>query len=521
VAVGKDINQIVDSLKSSSSDIARFCFEQIYDTLLSPDARMVMCCLAASDRPLTRGVLTHVSSMQSEQLDKALRDLTLASLVIQEQEESKDHTITTKYSLLPLTLGYLGAKLRDQQELWRTIQGRMELASGRIEEARQVGHHYRYALQDLGATTDEERIAASWALTAYQRSQNGDYVGAVEAFKRAVEIAPKFARLYRNWATIEAGEGYFERANELMEKAIKLSPKDPTLWFVWGNIEKRRNRLDKARKHFQTAYDLSPNDGAVLGGLGEVEKRSGNYELADKYFKQALNVPRELHGFKHEMITYTAIANNLTRWAKTLWNDRQSDAALEKAKSAYEYASRAVKMSRNDTQAEDTLRDAAFELAMQLSAREGIDTALPLFQEAIIKNPKRWKERSITSDACYYLAKKLLEAGRIDESKYYFHIGRKNIATRGDEDRVRYEKLEADLLENRFRGKISYTPEGKSYGFIEREDVPGQSLFVHRSAFIPPISGEELRRLLGARVSFAVEKTTEGLQAKNVRIMEN
>jgi len=88
VALGKDLDRLIESLVSTSGDIARFCFEHIYDNLLSENARMVLCCLAASDTPLTRGVLTHVSGLQAEQLDKALRDLTLASLIIQGQLES-------------------------------------------------------------------------------------------------------------------------------------------------------------------------------------------------------------------------------------------------------------------------------------------------------------------------------------------------------------------------------------------------------------------------------------------------
>ena len=112
VALGKDINQLVASLASMSGDIASFCFDHIYDCLLTDDARMVLCCLAASDVPLTRGVLTHVSGLQTEKLDRALRNLALASLVIPEQEKDQDDSIITRYSLLPLTLGYLKGKLQ-------------------------------------------------------------------------------------------------------------------------------------------------------------------------------------------------------------------------------------------------------------------------------------------------------------------------------------------------------------------------------------------------------------------------
>ncbi len=518
VALGKDIDRLVDSLASTSGDIARFCFEHIYETLLSDNARMVLCCLAASDGPLTRGVLTHVSGLQTDELDKALRDLTLASLVIQEHEESRDRTIITKYSLLPLTLGYLRAKLQSQPELWRTIQARMELVGDRLEEATKAGKQYRYALQYLGATTDEERVAASWALTAYQRSQMGDYGGAVEAFKRAVDIAPGFSRVYRNWATVESAEGYHERANELMEKATTLTPEDPTLWFVWGNMEKRRRRLERARRYFQKALALSPNDGAVLGGLGEVEKRSGNYQKADQYFQRALTIPSEVRSYKHEVITHTAIADNMRRWAEILWKDKQTDEAVSKARLAYDHASRAVQMAGSDLRARDTLREVAFQLAMLLSETEGIDVTFPFFEKAIAKNPKRTKERNITSIACYHLSRKLLSAGRLNEARDFYHLGERT-RLRTEKDKQRYESLRNELFEQGLTGTVSYIQKNASYGFIERDSVPGQTIFVHRNAFVPNVSFKEFQDLRGARVSFIIEETSDGLQARNVRLL--
>ena len=517
VALGKDIDRLVDSLASTSGDIAKFCFEHIYENLLSNDAKTVLLCLAASDGPLTRGVLTHASGLQTEQLDKALRDLSLASLVIPQQQRGKDDTIITSYSLLPLTLGYLRAKAQSRLETWQTIRDRLEIVSVRLEEATRAGKYYRYALQDLGATTPDEKIAASWALTAYQRYQIGDYTGAVEAFNRAVEIAPNFSRVYRNWAVVESTEGYYERANELMEKATSLSPEDPTLWFVWGNIEKRRGRLEKARRYFQKALSLSPKDGAVLGGLGEVEKRSGNFHKAYQYFQKALATPPELQSYKHKVITCTAIADNLRRWSEVLAKDKQFDAAIEKAKEAYEYASKAKNMAASDKRALDTFRKAALNLGMLLSNAEDIDAALPYFSEAIVDRPRRVKERKLNSVACYHLAQKLLLAGRVDEAKRYYHLGEKT-RLRTDRYRELYESLKKELFGKRYAGVLIRIIRNKGYGFIESEDLPGQMIFAHMSYVVPRLSLDEFNNLEGSQVSFTVENTEKGIQARNIRL---
>jgi len=521
VALGKDIEQLVDSLTCTSADITRFCFQHIFDKLLSDNSRMILYCLAASDVPLTRGVLTHVSGLQTEELDKALRALSLASLVIPENKKSDDETIVTSYALLPLTLGYLKTKLQSQPDLSRTIKARAEATRNSAEEARRAGRQYRYALQDLGATSDEEMIAASWALTAYHRSQIGDYAGAMQAFKRAVEIAPNFSRVYRNWAVVESSEAHYETANELMGKATKLTPNDASLWFVWGNIEKRRGRLEHARRCFEKALVLSPRDGAVLGGLGEVEKRSGNYQDAAGYFQKALAVPCDLQGYKHMVVTYTAFADNQSRWSQMLWKDRKHDEALAKAKEAYDYAHQAVRMAKGDIRAQDTRREASYQVAWILANIEGVDAALPFFNEAISKYPKRIKEKKMTSNACYYLSSMLLYACRREEAEHYFRMGEKALMFRVSKDRDRYNSLRAELLEPRFSGKLVRVFRDKGYGFIERDDTPGQSLFVHVTQMFRDTSNEEFERMEGSRVSFTLKETKKGLSAQNVVVLDD
>lgn len=520
VALGKDIDHLVESLSSTSGDIARFCFEHIFDNLLSDNSRMVLYCLAASDVPLTRGVLTHVSGLQKEELDEALRGLALASLVVPENSKREDNTIITKHALLPLTLGYLKTRLHSQPALLSSIQARMEVIGRQLEEAVKVSRQYRYALQHLGAATDEERIAASWALTAYQRSQIGDYSGAVQAFNRAVEIAPNFSRLYRNWAVVESSEGYYERANELMKKATKLTPEDASLWFVWGNIEKRSHHLDQARKHFKKALSLSPNDGAILGGLGEVEKRFGKYKEAEGYFQKALAVPFELKGYKHKLITYTAFAGNYRRWSELLLGEKQYDEALIKAKMAHEYASKAVDMAKGDERAEYTQKDAAYNLGRILFIKGDVDEAVSFLKRAITNNPKRMKDRKLTSYACYQLSLMFLKDGKREEAEYYYRMGERIVRHRAKRDRESYNSLKDKLFQRTCTGKILKVFKDKGYGFIEREDAPGQSIFAHITQFVGEITADEFFNMQGSKVSFTIKETSKGAEAQNVKLVD-
>jgi LuxR family glucitol operon transcriptional activator len=448
VALGKDLDLLVQTISSTSGDIAKFCFEFIYDQVLHENARIVLCCLAASDTPLTRGILTHISGLKTEDLDEAVRLLVLASLVISEPRKGDGDTVITVYSLLPLTYAYLKSKLQSNPDLWRTIQDRMSVIGRQIEEAEKASIHYKYALQDLGATTDEERIAASWANTAYQLFQAGNYVGAIERFKRAVEIAPNFSRLYRNWATVESAMGYQSSANELMTKATKLSPSDPSLWLTWGNLERRQSHFEQARTYLRKALALSPNDGVILAALAEVEKWRSNYAEADQLFRKALSATPESIGGRHEVITLTSSADNLCRWADQLHKNAQNEAAFVKATEAFEQINRASSVESRDARVLETKRDIAFQTALIISEIRDINDALPFFDKAIIVRPTKFKDKKLSIISCYYAAQKLAASGRIDEAKKYFLAGEK-IYWR-DKDlrekyRERYERLRTKL----------------------------------------------------------------------------
>ena len=103
IALGQDINVALGGLTSSSGDVARFCFEHIFDRLLDDQAKTVMFALAAVDHAVTRGVLAHLSNLQVEELDEAIRDLMLASLILTAQEKRPDGSLETRYELIRLT----------------------------------------------------------------------------------------------------------------------------------------------------------------------------------------------------------------------------------------------------------------------------------------------------------------------------------------------------------------------------------------------------------------------------------
>lgn len=451
VAVGKDINLVLQHLTSPTGDVAKFCFEYIFERLLNDSERLILYSLAFYDVPLVRGVLTHLTNLSVEELDDSIRELNIASLVIPKLVAAKN-VIETKYELLPLTRNFIQAKLRANNDLFLEIKKRSSLIDNLLEEAEKAGTQYRYSLQSMGANTEEEKIAATWATTAFQKFQAGNYDGAVNDFKKASEIAPNFANVYKNWALMESQAGYGDKANELMKKATGINPKDSFLWFTWGNIEKQKQRLNISADYLQKALSLSSNDIYILGALGEVEKRRGNYAKADKLLREAIQFARKESGIisktKHEVVCLTSLADNNRRWAEILNSSKKYEDAHYKLKFASECAKKAMKLSENDPKAQETHMEVSLAMALALMYNKKDDLSIEKFFKSAIKmSPKGAKQKRITSKSCFYYTNYLIGQGNLKKAQVYFSIGKRNLLD-GSQYSERYRVLEKKIGKN-------------------------------------------------------------------------
>lgn len=517
VALGKDMDTVIEELKSSTGDVAKFSFEQIY-SMLNDDAKMVLYSLTSFDKPLVRGVLSHVANLSAEQLDDAIFDLTLASLVVPSQFVLNNSSIETKFELLPLTRNFIQSKLQAQGQIQAAIRSRVDMVENLIEEAEKAGRQYRYSLHDLGAETEEERIAATWALTAFQKYQADDYNGAIEAYTRAAEIAPKFPAIYRNWASMENLAGYHEKANDLMKKATSLSPNDSRLWFVWGNIEKRRQRYDRAFEYFKKALDISPNDPPILGSLGEIEKRRGKYENAEFLIKKALTEgilegPRR----RHELVCYTTLADNYRRWAEELGRDHRYEDCIKKLEYAYEYANKAVHLGEGDYQAQATLSEVTLDLAIRMRHQKGFDSSIEYFKSIVKDNPKKAKDKRINERACFYLSVGYLELKDYENAKKYYQIGKRSLIP--GKYTEKYNSLSIEFTMERHSGTLFRVVGDKGYGFIESDFMDGRTVFLHYSELTDVSTIQDFEELKGSRITYLLDKNERGFQAKRAHVI--
>ncbi|SHL79878.1 Tetratricopeptide repeat-containing protein [Anaerocolumna jejuensis DSM 15929] len=427
VAIGKDINNLIDNINESTSDISQFCFEQIYSDL-TREAKVILCTLSLYEDNLSKGILKYISNLNEVIFEDSIKSLVLVSIIIPEQTINKDNQqISTLYSLLPLTRGYVKAQLDKESILKQQIQDRMLTVDNTLEEAERAQKQYRYSLSNLGANTEEEKVAAMLAQTAYQKYQAGNYLDAVESYKRAIEIAPRFSSIYRNWAVMESIENHWLEADSLMDKAVKYSPEDVQIWLSWGNIKRKNDKIKDAFSYYSKAYELNPDDNVVLNSYALALSRMGEYEKADNLMNKALNMGEGKPNNRHLIINYTSIAENLKKWAEAYSFDKDYKKAEEKLKIALHDMELAVKIDDSDIRSSILYREILIDLGYLMKNMKQFDKAEVNFRKVIKSSTKKFREMEIYSRAIIGLLDLFVMQEKIDEVKKIIYEGEKII----------------------------------------------------------------------------------------------
>lgn len=527
VALGKDIHLIIDSINETTSDISLFCFDQIYKNL-SHKAKKIIAVLSCFEEPPVAGILKYVTDLTQIEFDDGIRELILVSLVVTEQFKNEQNEISTRYSLLSLTRGFVRRQLDDEPVLKRNIEERLQSVHNITEEAERAKKLYRFSLSYLGANTDEEKVASVLAQTAYQKYSTGRYLDAVEDYKRAVNIAPRFASLYRNWAVMESQEGHFVDADKLMNKASKLSPNDVQIWLTWGNLKRKIDKIKEALDLYEKAYKLSPDDNVVLNALGQAKARLGENEEADKLFRSALSKDPAGTSIKHNIINFSSLADNLRRWSESLKKDRNIKEAENKLKEAMQYCYKALELDKNDVRSQDLKREILIDLGL-LYRESQPNLAVEYFSKAVVENPRRYREAKDTIFASLYAAKILYRNGQIEEAKKIFTPKLRKVKEPLKRDQSLHDDF-SDLWDalyedrNTLQGKIIQIDDQRNFTIIESSISPGITYLGHINDFKPKIFNIS-KNLAGKVVSFSIDGTMTNKErrpkAKCIRILSS
>lgn len=526
VARGRDINKVINSIDDATGDISKFCFEQIFG-MLNADTKSILFALCCFEEPPTSSLLRYVVDIDNTKFDDCIEELILVSLVIPEQFKNEQNEIGSKFYILPLTKGYIRQQLNQNSGLRENILLRLSEVENTITATEQAKREYRFSLHNLGAITEEEKISAIFTQTAFQKYQGGFYDDAVENYKKAMEIAPRFSSVYRNWAVMESYENHLYEADQLMQKASDLNPNDPQIWLLWGNIKRKANKLLEADEKYKKAYNLSPENHIILNAYGQTRGRLGDYETALDLLTAALETDLEISSKKHEIINRTSIAETLLAWSELLLRDRDFENSKNKLFQAVEECELALKIDKNDEKTLGILTKCNYKIGKFYNVIDDIVEAQKYFNKCLKNTFTGFSVGRYKLKSAIELCKILLKTEQYDDINKILkavQLGNENIVRKYpeilDEINLILEKVGSETTY--VFGKITYVNTISDYVIIESNENPEITFIAGKVNFIPILNSLS-QDLKSRKVQFVTKIFKSGgkekREAKNIKII--
>ena len=134
---------------------------------------------------------------------------------------------------------------------------------------------------------NQEDLAEKWFDSGVQNGRQGDFLGSIQDFEKAIEIKPDYHQAW-HWRGISLSAlGRKEEAIMSYEKAIEIKPDDDAAWYNRGNSLSALGRKEEAIASYEKAIEIKPdyheawsNRGVSLSALGRNEEAIASYEKA-------------------------------------------------------------------------------------------------------------------------------------------------------------------------------------------------------------------------------------------------
>src|ERR671935_44535 len=199
--------------------------------------------------------------------------------------------------------------------IWMFLSVSSPLAATRPNKAyEELQHKYEAALQEIerlrselarlkGEPTAGPAPAAPPAASAPSGDflQTGNahflaqrYTEAIAAYTRAIEAAPRDARVYKHRGLAHAKLGHVQQAYEDLSQAIVLDPQDAVAYNQRGIASFAAGNVQAALKDFSKTIELQPQLAEAYNNRGIMARTLGDYRQAGKDFERAAQLGMEL-----------------------------------------------------------------------------------------------------------------------------------------------------------------------------------------------------------------------------------
>jgi tetratricopeptide (TPR) repeat protein len=139
---------------------------------------------------------------------------------------------------------------------------------------------------DLAHYNLANALAEKW----YEDADNEISKEAKEEYERVLELNPRHADAYINYAALLAANKQDEEAYHLFQQARQKGIADPDIETKIGFMEMKRRAPSLAKEAFRRAVALNPLAVLAIEGLGQVAYAEGRFHLAADFYARALRI---------------------------------------------------------------------------------------------------------------------------------------------------------------------------------------------------------------------------------------
>ncbi len=188
----------------------------------------------------------------------------------------------------------------DYQTLGRDLAALGKVMTGNLGEVSQrISLQLRDAVRDVSGVEGENlgpketdltevvQDAAFWFEQGYQKYMNGDFIGAIASWDRALEMKPDYHGAWYNRGNALGNLGRLEEAIASYDRALQIKPDDHYAWNSRGVTLNNLGRYEEALASSDKALEIKPDfyhawyvRGFALNGLGRFEQAIASCDQA-------------------------------------------------------------------------------------------------------------------------------------------------------------------------------------------------------------------------------------------------
>ncbi|EPF22454.1 MAG: tetratricopeptide repeat protein [Microcystis aeruginosa Ma_MB_F_20061100_S19] len=188
----------------------------------------------------------------------------------------------------------------DYQTLGRDLAALGKVMTGNLGEVSQrISLQLRDAVRDVSGVEGENlcpketdltevvQDAAFWFQQGNQKYMNGDFLGAIASYDRALEIKPDYYYAWNNRGNALVNLGILEEAIASYDRALEFKPDYHQAWHNRGSALHNLGRFEEEIASYDRALEIKPdyhevwyNRGIALADLGRLKEAIASHDRA-------------------------------------------------------------------------------------------------------------------------------------------------------------------------------------------------------------------------------------------------